>query len=266
VVGPNAEQRQRELFASAEPGWFADDAPIRIVHADAAMFVGGLRALLLQSLHPLAMAGVAQHSDYRNDPWGRLQRTADFVAATTFGPAQEAERAVAVVRRVHERVRGVADDGRPYSANDPHLLGWVHIAEVDSFAAAHRRHGAQRLGEADYDRYVADMATVAAALGVTDPPSSQAELRSQLRSYRRELHSTPAARDAARYLLLRPPLPAPLRPVYGMLAASAVSLLPVWSRMPLRVPWLPITERVAARPSGELVTRTLRWVMAGTDA
>jgi uncharacterized protein (DUF2236 family) len=263
VAGPDAAVRHSALFDTGEPGWFTDDAPIRTVHADASMFVGGLRALLLQSLHPLAMAGIAEHSDYRHDPWGRLQRTADFIAATTFGPATEAAQAVAIVRRVHERVHGIAADGRPYSANDPHLLRWVHIAEVDSFIAAHRRHGAQPLNDVEYDRYVSDMSVIATALGVVDPPGTTAELRDQLRSYRSELRGTSEARDAARYLLLQPPLPAAARPVYALLAGAAVALLPVWARVPLRLPWLPVTERVAVRPAGELVTRTLRWAMTG---
>ena len=108
------------------------------------MFVGGLRALLLQSLHPLAMAGVAEHSDYRGDPWGRLQRTSTFLAVTTFGTAADAQRAVDKVRGIHRRVHGIAPDGRPYRADDPHLLEWVHIAEVDSFLLAHRLYGASR--------------------------------------------------------------------------------------------------------------------------
>jgi uncharacterized protein (DUF2236 family) len=93
--------------------------------------------LLLQSLHLLVMAGVAQHSRYREDPWGRLQQTSFFLVATTFGPAQEAERAVARVRGLHRRVHGTAADGRSYAASDPHLLRWVHVAEVDSFLAAY---------------------------------------------------------------------------------------------------------------------------------
>src|SRR3954447_3631416 len=158
VTGRNGNLRHRDLFGTEGDRWFDEDAVIRRVHADSAMFVGGLRALLLQSLHPLAMAGVAEHSDYRADPWGRLQRTADFIAVTTFGNVAMAEQAVAVVHRVHERVVGVAPDGRPYAANDPHLLAWVHIAEVDSFLTAHQRFGSAPLDPDDADRYVHDVA------------------------------------------------------------------------------------------------------------
>jgi uncharacterized protein (DUF2236 family) len=168
VAGSGSEQRRRELFDSDEPGWFDDDAPIRRVHGDASMFVGGLRALLLQSLHPLAMAGVADYSDYRNDPWGRLQRTVDFLAATTFGPVSEAESAVERVRSVHAHVRGTAPNGQPYSADDPHLLGWVHVAEVDSFLAAHDRYGLHKLSRRDRDRYLCDAARPASVNSVVN--------------------------------------------------------------------------------------------------
>jgi uncharacterized protein (DUF2236 family) len=262
VVGPDEPARRAELFDTDEPGWFHDDAPIRRVHADASMFVGGLRALLFQSLHPLAMAGVAQHSDYRRDPWGRLQRTADFLAATTFGPASQAQRAVDRVHRVHRRVEGVAPNGEPYAANDPHLLEWVHIAELDSFLAAHDRYGAHRLVGDERDRYIADAAVVAAALGVIDPPDSEARLRRRLADYRPELRGTREARDAARYLLLQPPLPLAARAPYGLIAGAAVALMPAWTRIPLRLPWLPVSETVALRPAGEIVTRALRWATA----
>ena len=225
------------------------------------MFVGGLRALLLQSLHPLAMAGVADHSDYRADPWGRLQRTADFLAATTYGPAAEAERAVATVRAVHARVTGVAPDGRPYSANDPHLLRWVHLAETDSFLAAYVRYGARKLTAAERDAYVRDTAVVARALGVPAPPESVRALRDQLRMFRPELVGTPAAREAARYLLVQPPMPLAARPLYTVIAAAAVALLPRWARGPLRLPYLPLTEAIAVRPAGDALTRTLRWAL-----
>src|SRR5271154_3986232 len=156
VVGPPATSRPRPSAQSPGERWFAEDRPIRVVHSDSAMFIGGIRALLLQSLHPLAMAAVAQHSDYRGDPWGRLQRTSYFLAVTTFGRADDAQAAIARVRAVHEHVTGTAPDGRPYAASDPHLLTWVHIAEADSFLRAHVCFGTQPLDQAGRDGYLAD--------------------------------------------------------------------------------------------------------------
>ena len=124
------------------------------MHADAAMFPGGIRALLLQSLHPLAMAGVAGHSGYKGDPWGRLQRTSEFLATTTFGTVEHAQEQIAKVRSIHDRVRGKAADGRPYSASDPHLLAWVHATEADSFLTAYQRYAVTPLSAAEADRYV----------------------------------------------------------------------------------------------------------------
>jgi uncharacterized protein (DUF2236 family) len=265
VTGGDGAERRHELFDVAGARWFDDEAPIRRVHADSAMFVGGLRALLLQSLHPLAMAGVAQHSDYRHDPWGRLQRTADFLAATTYGPAAEAERAVARVRSVHRHVKGVAGDGRPYSANDPHLLRWVHVAEVDSFLRAHDRFGAEPLTDDERDQYVADMAVVARALGVPAPPESARALGDQIRAFRPELAGTDDARRAARYLLVQPPMNVAVRPMYTVLASAAVALLPRWARWPLGLPSLPVFEAIAVRPAGEVVVRGLRWALSVGD-
>ncbi|MDA3033179.1 MAG: oxygenase MpaB family protein [Actinomycetota bacterium] len=266
VVGPDAELRRIELFDTLEPGWFDNDAPIRRVHSDASMFIGGMRALLFQSLHPLAMAGVAAHSDFRNDPWGRLQRTADFLAATTFGPASEAQKAVDIVHRVHKRVVGTAPDGRPYSANDPHLLHWVHIAELDSFLTAHDRYGVDPLVGTERDQYIAESGVIARALGVEAPPETETELRDHLRTFRPELRGSSAARDAARYLLIRPPLPAAGRAPYGLISAAAISLMPAWTRWPLRLPWLPLTEATVGRVGGDVVTRALRWAVPAPQA
>jgi uncharacterized protein (DUF2236 family) len=261
VAGPTGPDHARELFDTDGPRWFGPDRPIWRVHADASIFVGALRALLLQSLHPLAMAGVADHSDYREDPWGRLQRTARFLAATTYGTEAQAELACAMVRRVHERVHGIAADGRPYDANDPHLLTWVHIAEADSFLAAHQRYGTPHLDARQCDGYVADMARVGGAVGVLDPPTTVAELRAGIEAYRPELRGTKAARDAARFLLL-PPLPVAAYGPYAVLAAAAVSLLPWWARFPLRLPMLPVTETVVVRPAGKALMEVVRWALA----
>ena len=266
VIGADADSKGSEIFAAPGPRWFDEGSPIKRVHSDASMFIGGLRALLLQSLHPLAMAGVAQHSDYRADPWGRLQRTADFVASTTFGPIDRAEQSIEVVRRVHNRVQGFAPDGRAYSANDPHLLHWVHIVEIDSFLAAHQRYGEAPLTTAEADEYVGQTALVARKLGVIDPPTSRADLRVHLHAFRPELRSSAAAREAARFLIIDPPLPLAARPAYFALSAAAVALLPTWTRWPLRVPLLPIGERFVIRPTGSAATNVIRWAMRWDDS
>lgn len=265
VAGPDGPQKRERIHNTPGPRWFAEDRPIRRVHADASMFVGGLRALLLQSLHPLAMAGVAEHSDYRGDPWGRLQNTSTFLAVTTFGTAGDAQRAVDRVRGIHRRVHGTAADGRPYRADDPHLLEWVHIAEVDSFLRAHQRFGAAPLDQAGRDGYVADTARVASALGVVDPPRTEAELADRIKAYRPELAGTDSARDAARFLLITPPLPLLARGPYGVLAAAAVSLLPSWARTPLRLPYLPPVENTAVRVAGRVLVGGIRWAMSANQ-
>ncbi len=262
VAGSDGPAARDRIHLSPGPRWFDVDAPIRRVHGDASMFVGGLRALLLQSLHPLAMAAVAGHSGYRGDPWGRLQRTSTFLAVTTFGTATDAEQAVARVRAVHDTVRGRTEDGLPYAAGDPHLLRWVHVAEVDSFLRAHQVYGSRPLDAAGCDRYVREAARVAEALGVSDPPRDRAELTAQLAGYRPELRGTPAARSAARFILLRPPVPAAARVGYGALSAAAVGLMPWWTRWPLRLPYLPLAEATVVRAAGHGLTSGIRWVMS----
>jgi uncharacterized protein (DUF2236 family) len=261
VVGPQETSRRRPAVQSPGERWFAEDRPIRQVHSDSAMFIGAIRALLLQSLHPLAMAAVAEHSDYRGDPWGRLQRTSRFVGVTTFGRAGEAQQAIARVRAIHQRVTGTAPDGRAYAASDPHLLTWVHIAEADSFLRAHECFGTRPLDKADRDGYLTDMARIGTELGVPDPPRTEAELAARIRAYRPELAATAAAREAARFLLLRPPLPVFARAPYGVLAAAAVSLLPGWARRPLYLPRLPVTETVLVRPAGQAMVHAIHWAI-----
>lgn len=261
VAGPDGPATRARIHHTPGPRWFGPDRPIRTVHGDASMFIGGLSALLLQSLHPLAMAAVAGHSGYRGDPWGRLQRTSTFLAVTTFGTAEDAQHAVDHVRAIHERIRGTTTDGTPYHAADPHLLAWVHAAETDSFLRAHERYGAHPLDAAGYDAYVADTAHVAKALGVIDPPRDRRELTERLNAYRPELRATSEARAAARFLLFQPPLPLTVRPFYGALAANAVALLPPWARGMLWLPRVPLVEDIAVRPTGQALTRTIRWAM-----
>lgn len=262
VAGPDGARHAERIHGTPGPRWFEPGSPITRVHGDASMFVGGIRALLLQTLHPAAMRAVSEHSGFRGDMWGRLARTSRFLAVTTFGTAEDAQQAVDVVRSIHDRVTGTMPDGSPYAASDPHLLLWVHVAEVDSFLLAHQVYGARPLDAAERDEYVAQAAEVARRLGVLDPPTTEAQLREVLASFRPELRGTPEAREAVRYVLFRPPLPLVARAPYGVLTSAAIGLMPRWTRRQLRLPWLPVTERTAVRALGASAVGTIRWAMA----
>ena len=261
VAGQDNAAKAAVIWDKPGERWFTESDPIWRVHADASMFVAGIRALLLQSLHPLAMAGVAGHSGYKGDPWGRLQRTSTFLATTTFGTVEDAEALIQRVRGIHLQVRGRAPDGRPYAASDPHLLRWVHVAEADSFLRTHQRYAVTPLTAGEADRYVAQSCAVATRLGVIDPPTTVAELDAAMESYRPELEGTAQARDAARFLLLHPPLPWRARPGYGALAGAGVALLPPWARRQLALPRLPLADEAIALPLGGAATSVIRWAL-----
>ena len=269
VAGPDAERRAHAIWLAPGERRFAPDDPICRVQGHAGMYAGGIRALLLQSLHPLAMAGVGEHSGYRGDPWGRLQRTSEFLAMTTFGPVDSAQKVLDRINKVHTTVVGTARDGRPYSATDPHLLKWVHVAEIDSFLVAHQRYSRTPLTPAEADRYVDQAAWAAGELGVIDPPRTVAELHEQLASFVPELESTPGARDVVRFLLLEPPLPLAARPGFWMLAAGAVEMLPPLARdllgLRLPSPARPLERpllRYAAAPLGRFGTAAVGWALS----
>ncbi|MCB5167662.1 DUF2236 domain-containing protein [Streptomyces bambusae] len=261
VAGPSARAKRARIHGTPGPRWFGPERPVRVVHADASMYAGGLAALLLQSLHPVAMAAVAGHSGFRGDPWGRLQRTSTFLAVTTFGTDADAREAVARVRQVHAAISGTTGDGIPYRASDPHLLTWVHIAETACFLRAHQRYGRRPLDRAGQDGYVADMAQVAQRLGAEDPPETLAGLAARIAAYRPELRATPASRDTARFLLARPPLPVPAQIPYVFLAGAAVGLLPPWARAALGLPWWRRALLFLAGPGGRVVLAAIRWVV-----
>ena len=264
VSGGAAGRVERErIHTSPGPRWFDDDSAVARVHGDASMFPGGLRALLLQSLHPAAMAAVASHSGYRGDPWGRLGRTSTFLARTTFATATDAQQAVDVVRAVHARIRGTTPEGLAYAADDPWLLRWVHTAEVDSFLTAHQRFGARPLDAAGCDAYLAQAATVADRLGAADPPRTVAALHAALEEFRPELAATPASDDVARFLLGEPPLPRIARAPYALLAAGAYGTLPPWAQDLLPAPWPLHGDPAPVRAGGRLATRAIRWALAG---
>ena len=207
-----------------DAGWFGPGSAAWQVNGSLATLVGGPRALLMQACHPLALAGVEQHSTYRTDPLGRLQRTNLYVTTSTFGTTELAEQTAEMVARVHERVVGTAADGRPYSAQDPRLLLWVHLGLTESMLRAYQKYGDDRV---DADAYVADMSHLALALGVTAPPTTEAELSDAIASFDGELGGGRSAEAVARFL--RFPgraLPVGAWPPYEVLIRAATDLLP----------------------------------------
>lgn len=260
VAGADHARRAEQIWGAPGTRWFAPGEAIWVVNRDAAMYPGGICALLLQSLHPGAMAGVADHSGFRGDPWGRLHRIAQYIAATTYAPEPLAQHTVDVVRAVHRHVRGVRPDGVPYAADDPDLLRWVHVAQTWSFLTAYLAWGQGPLSPAERDAYVRQTNRVATRLGATDLPDSYAALREQLEAYRPTLAATAAARDTADFLLRHPPLPWYARPAYRLIAAGGVALLPPWARESLGLHRSRL--RLALdRAAGRTATAGLRWLL-----
>ena len=208
------------------PGWFEPDGVVWRVHGDLSTLVGGVAALLGQAAHPLALAGVRRHSSYLEDPWKRLAGTARWLVVSTFGSTELAEREAGRVRRMHAVVRGTLPDGRSYSAGDPRLLRWVHLAFTDAFLAAHQAVGRDltaRFGGRWPDAYVAEWSRSAEALGATDLPSGARELAEALEDYRGELEPVPA--EVRTFLAAPPGLGAAERVFYRGLSGAAALLV-----------------------------------------
>jgi uncharacterized protein (DUF2236 family) len=216
----------------ADDGFFGPGSVAWRISGDLSGPVAGLRALLIQALHPLAMAGVDQHSDWRSDPVGRLAATSAYLAITTFGERAEAERAAARVRRIHEQVRGVDPvTGHEYCASDPALLLWVHAALVDSNVVARNMFGSPLSAE-DTDRYIEEMVVAAQLVGVPVQlvPDSAAALDRYLDQVRPELQCTRAARESTAYLLDPPGLDEEVAEIWQDIREAVLVSLPAWAR------------------------------------
>jgi uncharacterized protein (DUF2236 family) len=242
-------ERSAAAFSTGVPEHRADDGlfgPASVTwraSADLSAPVAGLRALLMQALHPLAMAGVDQHSAWREDPVGRLAATSGYLATVTFGEKAQAERAAARVRRIHARVTGVDDvTGQAYSASDPALLLWVHAALVESSLVARQLFGTA-LSPRDADDYVAEMAVAAELVGVPrgQVPASVAELGCYLKSVRPELRCTPAALESASYVLDPPGLDPDIAEIWQDIRSGVIASLPDWARDMYGYPPEPLT-------------------------
>ena len=268
VVRRQVVQRVRAVFNDLEGGekpvppsdnaLFARNTPIRMVHADiVSMMIGGMTALLLQMLHPHALRGVLDHSNFRADMHGRLRRTARFIAVTSFGDRADAEAAIARVNAIHRRVEGSLPDGTPYSATDPATLAWVHVTGATSFLDAYLRHVRQGMSAAEQDEYFRQFALVGRKLGADPVPENRAEAAEIMRAMRPELEGSREAHEVAR-LIVDGRAGGAAGVIQPALSIAAVDLLPPFARAMLALdrPGLAaIPARLVTRSLGD----TLRW-------
>ena len=249
-----------------DAGLFGPESMVWEVHADfTAMMVGGISALLLQMLHPLALAGVWDHSTFRQDMLGRLRRTSLFIAGTTYGGLQDAEQLIDKVRRIHLQVVGHAPDGRPYAASDPGLLTWVHVSEVSQFLAGYLCYVDPQLPVAEQDRYYREVALIAERLGAQDVPKSAQAISGYLQHMRSQLLCDQRTREVVR-LLYTAPMPSILAKPFGNLMMQAgVDLLPDWASDLLgehQAAW----RRPLIRASVQRTANLLRWAVRNSAA
>ncbi|MGH2477925.1 MAG: oxygenase MpaB family protein, partial [Candidatus Limnocylindrales bacterium] len=244
-----------------DPGLFGPGSATWRVHGDPSMLIGGLSALLLQTLPPLAMAGVAEHSNYREDPMGRLSRTGSFVTGTTYGSTETAERLIKLVKGIHRRVRGTAPDGRAYSASDPDLVAWVHVTEIFSFLRAHQRFVPFPVRGEQADRYYHEMATIAERLGATEVPRTRAAMRAYFRAMRPHLEASELTLDAVGFLTApgRDPLNPLLSGAHQVVIQASVGLLPAWAREMLGMRHPTLVDWATVLPATHLLMGALRF-------
>jgi uncharacterized protein (DUF2236 family) len=259
----NDQAKGEQPTPMSDSALFARGSVIWRVHGDVTtMMVGGISALLMQMLHPLALAGVWDHSRFRDDMIGRLRRTARFIAVTTYGDRAEAEKLIGQVRRAHDSVKGARPDGTIYAASDPHLLAWVHVCEAISFLDGWIRYGEPGMSRADQDRYFAESAVVARMLGAGPVPETRAEADAILRSMRHELLVDARTREVCKIILSQRPDDARGAMAQSVITDASVALLPQWARAmhgfrpsPLKAPLVHLGTFGMAQ--------TLRWAFAG---
>jgi|TARA_B100001105_G_scaffold26614_1_gene18699 uncharacterized protein (DUF2236 family) len=242
-----------------DPGLFGPDSVTWQVMSDCSTFIGGVRSLLVQAAHPEVAAGVGDHSSYRDDPLGRLSRTASYVTATSYGSTPEVDASIAFVRRMHGPVTGTSHRGLAYSAADPEMAAWVHNALVDSFLVAHRTYGPAAMSDRAADAYVAEQVRLGRRMGAAPLPETADDLAGWLAGHP-SLGGSPAGGEAVDFLA-GPPLSAPVRVAYRIIHDAAVATVP-----------MPILATIGLRPRrgaitrGRLLIRGLRTALGASPA
>jgi uncharacterized protein (DUF2236 family) len=258
-TGDDSVERNRQ-----DVGLFGPDSACWKVHGDlAGMMVGGTAALMLQMLHPGALAGVWDHSNFRHDMSGRLKRTAQFIAGTTYGDRAEAQRLIDHVRAIHARVAGTLPDGTAYFADDPELLTWVHVAEMSSFLSGYLRYVDPTFPAAEQDRYLRETAEIARRLGASDVPQSRAEVAAYFQAVRPRLTYDNRTREVVSALLSERAPSLAAAPAMTLTFDAAKDLLPDWAAAMHGFQLSP-ARRVAARTGVSALGRGLRWALVNS--
>lgn len=258
----NDQSKGEKPTPASDYALFPPGSVIRRVHGDVtSMMVGGIAALLTQMLHPKALGGVWDHSDVASDQLGRLRRTARFIAVTTYGHRDQALGAIAKVNAIHDQIGGTLPDGQSYSATDPDLLVWVHVAGAVNFLDSWRRYAEPRMSIADQDRYFAESGEVARLLNANPVPVTRAEAERQIAEFRGQLRADRRTREFRDLVLKAPASSLPEVPVQALLMNAAVDLMPPFARKlhGLSRPLLPPVVRGATFG----LAGTLRWAFAG---
>ncbi len=233
------------------------------VHGDVtSMMVGGIAALLVEMLHPLALGGVWDHSNVANDMAGRLRRTARFIAVTTFGEASQAIAAIERVKNIHAHIQGTLPDGTPYRADDPALLAWIHVAGSLCFLDGWRRYGEPGMSGADQDRYFAEVAVIARALGADPVPVSRGEAERLVDRFRGELRVDERTHAFRKLVLDAPALKRSEAPLQKLLMTAAVDLMPDYARAMHGLRPI-LVGKPAVRAATFGLAGTLRWAFGG---
>ena len=255
----NDRSRGEQPVQRRTDGLFGPGSAAWTVHGDVTtMMVGGVASLLMQMLHPAVLAGVWDHSDFRNDMLGRLRRTARFIAVTTYGGPDEAEALLERIRHIHHHVHGTLPDGTRYSADDPRLLAWVHVTEMTSFLDAWLTYGNPGMPRAEQDRYFAEVALIGEKLGADPVPRSKAEALALIQEMRPDLIVDARAREVARIVLSQRSPKRAAQPVQAMTFQAAIDLLPAWARQMHGLHASTLTRPLVTGGTFGLA-RTLRW-------
>jgi uncharacterized protein (DUF2236 family) len=245
------------LSHEGDPGLFGPDSITWEVMGDVTGFIGGIRALLIQAAHPEVVAGVFDHSRYREDPLGRLSRTSNYVTATSYGAMPEVEAAIRIVRAAHRRVRGISHRGIAYTADDPAFAAWVHNALTDSFLACARAFGPRALTTEEADRFVQEQARIGRLLDADPIPETAADLSRWIAEHP-AIAPSPGMREAVAFLR-QPPLDPAVKVGYQVLASAAVATIP-----PRILAVLGMQPRPGALAVGRASMRAMRWALGSS--